>query len=159
MKKFLTAAVPLVVSLALLLMGMYVYSKPDIRNSEPLVTRNIIVESIEIESHGGSSFYVLRDKHGSEYIFTRLPELMGGGNCVGRSAQVKCTPADSSGRRYLRELTIDGEVFISNDEHGGGSSPQMAHIAGAVIVTMGFIALWIFVRNVIRLASANKKDG
>ena len=159
MKKLLTAALPLLISLALLLMGMYVYSKPDKRSSEPQVTRNITVESIEIESYGGRSFYVLRDTHGSEYIFTRLPELMGGENCVGRSAQVKCTPADSSGRRCLRELTIDGKVFIGNTENGDGSSPEMAHIAGAVIITMGFISLWVFVRNVIRLASVNEKDG
>ena len=77
----------------------------------------------------------------------------------GRNAQVRCTPADSSGRRLLRELSIDGKVLISSGT--GGSGPELAHVMGAVIITAGFLLLWLFVRRVIRIASEKnkKKDG
>ena len=144
MKKYFTAALSLLVAVALMLAGMYVYSQPDNGGDEALVTKNIIVGSVEIESCGGDSFYVLRDKFGSEYIFNRLPERMRSESYEGRSAQVRCTPADSSGRRVLREL-----------------SPELAHIMGAVIITAGFLLLWLFVRRVIRIAAEKdrRKDG
>ena len=74
MKKYFTAALSLLGAVALMLAGMYVYSQPDNGGDEALVTKNIIVGSVEIESRGGDSFYVLRDKFGSEYIFNRLPD-------------------------------------------------------------------------------------
>ena len=126
MKKYFATALTLLGAIALMLAGMYVYSQPDSGGDETLVTKNIIVGSVEIESRGGDSFYVLRDKFGSEYIFNRLPERMRSESYEGRNAQVRCTPADSSGRRLLRELSIDGKVLISSgtcygrgDNHGG----------------------------------------
>lgn len=160
MKKYFTAALSLLGAVALMLAGMYVYSQPDNGGDEALVTKNIIVGSVEIESCGGDSFYVLRDKFGSEYIFNRLPERMRSESYEGRSAQVRCTPADSSGRRLLRELSIDGKVLISSGD-AGGSGPELAHIMGAVIITAGFLLLWLFVRRVIRMAAEKdrRKDG
>ena len=114
MKKYFAAALTLLGAVALMLAGMYVYSQPDSGGDETLVTKNIIVGSVEVESRGGDSFYVLRDKFGSEYIFNRLPERMRSESYEGRNAQVRCTPADSSGRRLLRELSIDGKVLISD---------------------------------------------
>ena len=76
MKRYFAAALTLLGAVALMLAGMYVYSQPDSGGDETLVTKNIIVGSVEIESRGGDSFYVLRDKFGSEYIFNRLPERM-----------------------------------------------------------------------------------
>lgn len=98
MKKYFATALTLLGAVALMLAGMYVYSQPDSGGDETLVTKNIIVGSVEIESRGGDSFYVLRDKFGSEYIFNRLPERMRSESYEGRNAQVRCTPADSSGR-------------------------------------------------------------
>ena len=121
MKKYFATALTLLGAVALMLAGMYVYSQPDSGGDETLVTKNIIVGSVEIESRGGDSFYVLRDKFGSEYIFNRLPERMRSESYEGRNAQVRCTPADSSGRRLLRELSIDGKVLISSGT--GGSVP------------------------------------
>ncbi len=159
MKKYFATALTLLGAVALMLAGMYVYSQPDSGGDETLVTKNIIVGSVEIESRGGDSFYVLRDKFGSEYIFNRLPECMRSESYEGRNAQVRCTPADSSGRRLLRELSIDGKVLISSGT--GGSGPELAHVMGAVIITAGFLLLWLFVRRVIRIASGKnkKKDG
>ena len=59
----------------------------------------------------------------------------------------------------LRELGIDGKVLISSGT--GGSGPELAHVMGAVIITAGFLLLWLFVRRVIRIASEKnkKKDG
>ena len=146
MKKYFATALTLLGAVALMLAGMYVYSQPDSGGDETLVTKNIIVGSVEIESRGGDSFYVLRDKFGSE-------------SYEGRNAQVRCTPADNSGRRLLRELSIDGKVLISSGT--GGSGPELAHVMGAVIITAGFLLLWLFVRRVIRIASEKnkKKDG
>ena len=123
MKKYFATALTLLGAIALMLAGMYVYSQPDSGGDETLVTKNIIVGSVEIESRGGDSFYVLRDKFGSEYIFNRLPVLISSGT--------------------------------------GGSGPELAHVMGAVIITAGFLLLWLFVRRVIRIASEKnkKKDG
>ena len=55
MKKYFATALTLLGAVALMLAGMYVYSQPDSGGDETLVTKNIIVGSVEIESRGGDS--------------------------------------------------------------------------------------------------------
>lgn len=145
MKKYLTAALTLIAAIALLLAGMYVYSRPENEPTEPTAVKNITVESVTLENRRGGSCYVLRDTAGTEYVFSRLPDSMRGRDISGRIAEVRYAPVD--GVKRLRELSVNGETLFSEL---ASQSPAMAHVLGAVIITGGFLLLWLFVNIVTR---------
>ena len=145
MKKQIPAALSLIAAIALILAGMFVYSRPESGADEAAAVKNIIVESVSLENRSGRGCYVLSDASGDEYVFSRLPDSERLRSISGSGAEIRYT--QKNGVKYLRSLSINGEVLL-HDENA--RAPAFAHVIGAVIIAGGFIFLWQFVNAVTR---------
>lgn len=140
MKKYLSPAMSLLAALLLIFAGMYVYSRPESAATEPTAVKNIVIDSLTLDKCGGKSCYILRDTAGTEYVFSRLPESLRSRSLSGETAEIRYSLR--GGVKTLRQLSINGERLLYERQNGG---PALAHIAGGVIISLGFLLLWLFV--------------
>lgn len=142
-KHYIKASLTLLAAIVTILAGMYVYSCPENETKEARAVKNIIIDSVTLDNRSGTGCYILRDTAGTEYVFSRLPDSLRGKDISGSSAEIRYSL--SGGVKKLRELSINGEKMLSEKVQ---SRPALAHIAGAVIMTAGFVLLWVFVNIV-----------